>query len=73
MSRTTMLTEPPQAKSLKFETDRRGLRSNILFVLILGFDDVLKWLSRSRRPSRNHRELVYIDERSCEHIVARLI
>ena len=30
--RTTMLTEPPLTRSLKFETDRRGLRSNILFV-----------------------------------------
>ncbi len=29
---TTMLTEPPPTRSLKFETDRRGLRSNILFV-----------------------------------------
>ena len=27
-----MLTEPPPTRSLKFEKDRRGLWSNILFV-----------------------------------------
>jgi hypothetical protein len=31
---TTMLTESRRTKSLKFETDRRGLRSNILSVAI---------------------------------------
>ena len=31
-ARTTMLTESPPTKSLKVETDRRGRRSNILFV-----------------------------------------
>ena len=31
-ARTTMMTESPPTKSPKVETDRRGLRSNILFV-----------------------------------------
>lgn len=35
IDRTTMLTESPPTKSLKVETDHRGLRSNILFVDIL--------------------------------------
>ena len=33
---TTLLTEPQPTRFLKFETDLRGLRSNILFVHHLG-------------------------------------
>ena len=37
----TMLTEPPPTRSLKFETDRRGLRSNIWFVLFVFVESVI--------------------------------
>ena len=38
-----MLTEPPPTRSLKFETDRRGLRSNILFARLGSCIDLLEY------------------------------
>jgi hypothetical protein len=40
--RTSMLTEPPSTWSLQFETDRRGLRSNILLSRVLREDRIYR-------------------------------
>jgi len=64
---TAMLTEPPPTQSLKFETDRRGLRSNILLGSntrdkVAGkLEAICRMRFRVNRPNAVRRSIATID------------